>query len=226
MDIAAVNLHTKSVSVLLNDQTGRFLQVNEYTVGNYPSAIKSGYLNDDPVLDLVVINSEDNSVSVLTGIGDGTFDGAGYHAVGVYPNSLSLGDFNKDGKIDIVTTNSSSNSISILVNTGNGFASAIHFGTGLKPLGIAAGDLNGDGLADLVTAYTYPDFGLNIRLNNGNATFADPVHLPIERDQIGSIEVRDFTFDGIPDVAVTCEYKFIIYPNDGVAGFATRDHYQ
>ncbi|HZI25228.1 MAG TPA: MBG domain-containing protein, partial [Chryseolinea sp.] len=49
---------------------------------------------------------------------------------------------------------------------------------------------------------------------------------PIERDQIGSIEVRDFTFDGIPDVAVTCEYKFIIYPNDGVAGFATRDHYQ
>jgi hypothetical protein len=48
----------------------------------------------------------------------------------------------------------------------------------------------------------------------------------MDREAVGSIELKDFTFDGVTDIAVTYGYKFMIYPNSGTAVFGTPHMYQ
>jgi hypothetical protein len=152
-----------------------FVAPVEYAVGSGPSAVATGYFNDDSVLDLAVANSSSNSVSVLLGNADGTFLAAQHFDTGVAPLSLAVGDINKDGKLDVVTANFGTYGVpatwdlSVLLGNGDGTLQAPQsialpgvFPPGYtgvdpipqRPLSVAVGDIDADGNLDLAATGT------------------------------------------------------------------------
>ena len=87
LDLAVSNFGSNSVSILLNDGTGKFKLTSTISVGKGPIALALGYatytdeqgkqvevsLTQDTIPDLVVANFLSNDVSVLVGDGTGAF---------------------------------------------------------------------------------------------------------------------------------------------------------
>ena len=121
---------SNDVSVLLGDGSGGFADEVRYAVGNSPTSIAIGYVDDDAYPDLVAANLGSGDVSVLLGDGSGEFGAAQNFSIGEgfqSPYAVALGDANEDGHLDIATanTNISNDSISLLLGDGTGnFAQA------------------------------------------------------------------------------------------------------
>ena len=115
-DVAVVNQGSDTVSILLNDGTGKFGVARTFATGRGPSAIGVVDYNNDGKLDLVVTNSTDNTVMVLPGNGDGTFQSGIVIGAATGPNSVSVGSLTSGGSNDIVVTNGSGNNIGVLLN--------------------------------------------------------------------------------------------------------------
>jgi hypothetical protein len=119
IDIAVTNSNDNTVSILLNQNCPSIPGRNctfapgpapPIAVGNHPTAIAAGDMNEDGFLDLVVANSMSNTVSVLLGDGTGNFapvvsQFSPPFSTGQYPMAVVLGDFNHDGRLDIATAN-------------------------------------------------------------------------------------------------------------------------
>jgi VCBS repeat protein len=84
-DLAAVNLFSNTVSVLLGHGDGTFGAKTDYATGLYPLSLALGDLNGDSKLDLAVANEGAATVSVLLGNGDGTFGAKSDFATGSVP---------------------------------------------------------------------------------------------------------------------------------------------
>jgi len=120
IDIAVTNPSDNTVSILLNQNCPSVPSVYctfltgpppPIAVGNHPTAIVVGDMNEDGFLDLVVANSLSNSISVLLGDGTGHFTPvvpsqfSPPFSTGQFPLAVVLGDFNHDGRLDIATAN-------------------------------------------------------------------------------------------------------------------------
>jgi Bacterial Ig-like domain (group 3)/FG-GAP-like repeat len=155
---------------------------------------------------------------------------------------FASGDFNKDGKPDIATVQPSG-VVNVILNQGPGGNSGtgVSFGKPIttKPGSVYVGgaqqaiaaDVNGDGYADLILL----DSGNNcidVLINNGDATFADPVQVAEESaNQLNAFAMGDINGDGKPDILLlssnvtydanfnaTTTLQFDTYLNNG-AGF-------
>src|SRR6185369_11216980 len=73
-DIVAANHISHDISILLNDQTGRFLPQTIVPVGMIPLGVVIANLNDDAIPDIATANGGSDDVSVLIGHGDGSFE--------------------------------------------------------------------------------------------------------------------------------------------------------
>jgi hypothetical protein len=214
MDLAAQNLGTDGVSVLLGKGDGTFEDNTDFTVGDGPTAVISADFNNDGIADLAVSNQNSNNVSVLLGNGDGTFEDKTNHAAGTAPSSVAGADFDGDGDADLAVSNSASNNVSVLLGNGDGtFAAAQPYSVsvgGSTPNQIITDDFNGDGDVDLATANVggntpeFPRFwgGVTILFGNGEGTFQDArkvlsVHLDY------SVASADFNDDGDRDLVAT-----------------------
>ena len=94
------------VGILLNNASGGFQPVVNYTVGTNPQSVAAGDFNGDGKLDLAVVNQGSGSVSVLLGVGNGTFQGPVTYLAGSNPRSVVIADFNGDGKPDLAVVDS------------------------------------------------------------------------------------------------------------------------
>ena len=65
---AIANYSSDSVSILIGDGTGNFLDRTDLSVVNSPHSIVTGDFNGDNVLDLVTANNVSNNVSILIGL--------------------------------------------------------------------------------------------------------------------------------------------------------------
>jgi hypothetical protein len=119
---------------------------------------------------------------------------------GTRPATLSIvvADLDGDGKPDLAITNADADAtMGVMINQGNGaFATAVNYPAGSNVGGIAAADVNGDGKTDLIVANGF----LSMFLNQGNGTFAAPIHLGTGD---GQIIAADLNGDHKPDLAVT-----------------------
>jgi len=195
-----------SVSVFLNDGTGKFSIPGFYAVGQSPVAIAVGDFNGDGKPDLFTANNLSNNISVLIGNGAGAFAAAISFNVGTNPDGIAVGDFNGDGKQDLAVSNYTSNNASILFGNGNGnIQGALNFTTESGPTAIAAADFNGDGVSDIVIAYRG---GNSITLNPGSTTgiIGLPAHYAVGNTPFALV-VADFNNDGKSDVAVANEFS-------------------
>ena len=201
LDLATANggggLEPGTVSALLGNGDGTFLEAPTYAAGAAPSSIAVGDFNGDGKLDLVT------NVSVLVGNGDGTFQAPLAFPAGAY-SSLAVGDFNGDGKLDLAGV--ASYGIWVALGKGDGtFQPAQNFACG-GPCGpgmVVVGDFNGDGRLDLVLTDT-SYWRLFLFVGNGDGTFQTA-------RQVGGgavpdfVAVGDFNGDGVLDLAVAVE---------------------
>lgn len=216
-DVATTNFNSQTVSIMLNDRHGRFLQQTNVPVGNQPVALQAGDVTGDEIIDLVTANVEDDSISILPGVGDGTFSEAQHYFVGNAPLDLVLADFNADGKTDIAVANNGSSTLSLLLNTGAGFQPPVMIAGLLEPWHIKAGDLNGDDLPDLVVIWGRNN-RLSMILNTGNGTFGSLQSL-IVNQEVKAAVVANLTSDNIPDIGYTEDGYFKILKNEGQGTF-------
>ncbi|WP_437808138.1 FG-GAP repeat domain-containing protein [Sorangium sp. So ce1078] len=185
------------------------------SVGNNPSFVAVGDLDDDGSADLVVTSLDSSDVSVLLGRGKGSFAAAARYAVGTGPTAVALADLNGDGRTDLavmrgVPDDPDIGAVAVLLNQGSGtFAAAVEYATGRNPVSIAAADLNGDGFPDLALTHGFNSTQTaTVLFNRGDGTFAAPVHLHLDVDDrivALSIAAADLNGDGHPDLVITGE---------------------
>jgi hypothetical protein len=113
-DLVVANQSDSSVTVFLNQGTGKFQKGQNYTVGHAPTDVVLADFNHEGKLDVATANQSDNTVSVLLGNGDGTFRAQQTYATDTGPSWIATGDFNGDGYVDLVTSNSGD--VSVLLN--------------------------------------------------------------------------------------------------------------
>ncbi len=205
-DLAVTNANDATVSILLNDGTGKFNLFTTVSVGGSPYAITFGDFNRDGHQDIAVANALGNSVTVLLGDGTGNFTAAGSPvSTGYTPTSIVTADFNNDGYLDLAVANYFDSSLSILYGDGNGGFTAgtpIAVEGSASPLSIATGDVNADGVPDLVVS----DSNGEISVYAGNLSSGFPATatttLASGADPI-AIMLQDVNTDGKLDLIFT-----------------------
>lgn len=224
MDLAVVNLLSKTVSVFLGKGDGTFSTKVDYTTGSGPTSVTSLDANGDGRMDLVVSNS--NNVSVLLGKGDGTFAAEVDYATGSGPHSAIGADVNADGKMDLIVANSGgAGTVSVLLGRGDGsFAAKVDYVTLSSPFSVTSLDANGDGKLDLAVT-SIGSSKVSVLLNNGNGTFAAKVDYATSGYSY-SVTSLDANADGKMDLAVantSGTVSVLLGKGDGT--FATKVDY-
>ena len=208
IDVAGADTDNSVVAVVLGTGGGAFGQVRTYpTASRRPesrpatSTATGARTWRSPRSD-----PRDRYRSSLAQAG-GTFAAAKNTMVEETPLGIGTGDFNGDGRDDIVVANQASQTVSVLRSTGGGnFALAQTIpanDNNQGPLAVAVTDYNRDGKPDFIVTNTSGK--ISVFTGNGDATFT-----AVAYENLGSpaaeypsaIVVRDFTGDGLVDLAV------------------------
>ena len=205
-DLAVAHAGTHDVVVLRNDHAGGFTR-RSYPLGSTPQSLAVADFGGDGVADIAVADDAVGAVLVLHGLPDGSFVLTGSTAVGTGSLALAAGNFNADVRADLAwfrAPGASTVGTDILPGTGNEtFVPAPPIGLYAAEHALIVADVNGDGRQDLLGCgdhQPYPQVsGLGVRLGDGQGGFGPPgVQPPVE---LQSLVARDFTHDGVPDVA-------------------------
>ena len=198
LDLAATNVVSNTISVLLGNGDGTFQPQTAYATGASPIAIASGDFNRDGNLDLVVGNAGAATISVYMGNGDGTFLPQQVYAVGNGPQSIAVADFNGDGWLDLAVVDRNDRNITILLGQADGTFQVelnvcedpLTFPIGESGQVIVTADFNGDGAADLAVTDAQSSVG-------GRSAGSGRWNIPESGDLCGALQphrARDCRF--------------------------------
>ena len=199
LDIAAVGLYQRFVSIYLGNGHGRFQHRGDYPTGqdNANDSLVVGDFNGDGKLDLAV-----RGVSVLLGNGDGSFQPPLVYPAG--DAAVAVGDFNGDGKLDLASTSEDTNLLFIQLGNGDGtLQNPVSYPLSSSPYSIAVGDFNGDGKLDLAIALQGEN-AVAVLLGNGDGSFQSQVRYASAGAAQG-IFAADLNGDGVLDLVVPNE---------------------
>ncbi len=205
-DLATANWLTSNVSIFINDGSGVFNSVSNFTtgIGTYPTALISADFNGDGKKDLATANTATQNVSVLLGNGAGSFSSPTMFNAGDFPVAIISADFNGDGKMDLATANKDDDSISILIGNGLGnFNNPVNFLVGWDPVSINSADYNGDGKLDIASCNTN-SANVSILLGNGLGSFSLPYNFSVSTGA-RCIMSEDFNGDSKTDIATASD---------------------
>jgi hypothetical protein len=220
LDVVTADYHGYSVTVLLNDKTGKL----KTQAPPYPTQAKAetsnlavGDLNNDGNPDVVATNPQTASVSVFLGDGQGNLSAANNLPVGVMngaqPYSVAIADFNGDHNNDLAIAEEMSGNIFVRLGHGDGttFDAEVPYPIdGTRDYILIARDMNLDGKLDLVCAARNGDT-VSVLLGRGDGTFRKAIVASVGppgvtkmmgRPWFGpySVAVADVNQDGVPDV--------------------------
>lgn len=151
-----------------------------------------------------------------------------------FQRAITSNDFDGDGDVDVVVVGSftGTNQARVMLNNGSGSFTQGGFlpssGSQFTPFftDAASADLDGDGDNDIAIVDSNNDETL-VYLNNGDATFAAPVRLPVNTifTNIQAIVAADLDGDGDQDLATANGFSnsISIFINDGSANFSRAD---
>jgi hypothetical protein len=216
-DLAVVNIHHQSVTVVLN---GGGTQV--IAVGSIPRGLALGDFNGDLRADLAVTNSGGNTVSVVLGNGDGTFQPALNVVVGSQPWSVVVADFNRDGRRDLAVANRQSNDLSVLPGNGDGtFQPGLVLPLGGAPAALIAGDFNHDLRADVAVGVGADT--IKVLRGTGLGTFLPALDTALTTNSLSDFATGDFNRDGRLDLAAgdPDTARLYLLSGDGAGTFET-----
>jgi hypothetical protein len=223
LDLAVSNYSDGTLSILLGNGDGTFLQQQTYSSIGQPFAIAIGDLNGDGVPDLVV-GSDNTGLNVFLGDanGDGGFIAGVFLSGGECLLEPVLADLNRDGNLDIVAGNCGSGLVVFLGNGDGTFAPAASVSSPGNAFNAVVADFNGDGILD-VAASDHGDSTVDIYLGAGDGTFAAPSQTSVPRGPYG-MAMGDFNSDGNIDLIVgsASGTGITLLEGDGLGGFPTQ----
>ena len=216
-----------TISVLLNDLSGKFPIPQLYGAGNgfeQPFSVALSDFNQDGDLDVAALTKATNQVKVLPGAGISGLGTAVAFSVGTAPVSEAVGDFNGDGQSDLAVANSGSDNVSVLLGDGTGgFAPKTDFITGVFPKSVIAADVNGDNHLDLAVANSGSDT-VSVLLGDGAGSFGTAANFGVG-DQPFSLTSGDFNEDGKLDLATANSVGTVsLLQGDGTGSFTPAEN--
>jgi hypothetical protein len=118
-DLAVTNEGSDSVTVLLRQATGGFVEApgSPVPAGDSPYGLVAGKFGCDDQTDLAVSDEHSGNVTILLGAGDGAFVPAPFSPlpVGRLPLQLTAADLNHDRLTDLAVPNNTDGTVSILL---------------------------------------------------------------------------------------------------------------
>jgi FG-GAP-like repeat len=212
------------VSVMKNEDHGRFVRSQDIEAGFTLSAVTRVDLDKDGYLDLIAASLFTDSLQVLLQISPGQYTKPAHLDVGFSPMAITVNDLNADGNWDVVASNRASNSTSIFLGRGDGsFQSAGHFSVGATPTSVGVVDFNGDGFPDVVTTNSDShDVSIllsgkamipSIILSTDSVQFADNAPASVSPEKLltvsnvglGALKIHDVVLDGPDSQSFTIE---------------------
>jgi VCBS repeat protein len=139
--------------------------------------------------------------SVCLGNGNGSFYQLGaFYDAGI-PYDITSGDFNGDAILDLAVA--SFDTADVRLGNGDGtFTAFTSYDTTKVSTAVETADLSGDGVLDLVLTHRFGgNSGVDVLLGNPNGTFESSNKYVSGANPL-AVTIRDFTADGVPDVAV------------------------
>jgi hypothetical protein len=215
------------VSVLRGNGDGTFQPRERYQLDNASRAIVAADVNGDARPDVVIASNE--KIAVLLNNGDGTLArNVKYKGFESRISEVVVADVNNDAAPDLIAATPRRSGVSILLNNaaapGTFAEPPVVVFAGRDAIAVQAGDFNGDGNVDLAVANSgFRVSGLNVLIGRGDATF-DPRNPYATKNFSETVQVADFTGDGILDVMVGSAvgpYQF--FTGDGTANFTGTD---
>jgi CSLREA domain-containing protein len=217
----------KNVSILRNNGQGTFgatsADILQLSAGNYPSAIVTGYFNNDSFPDIAIADygihtnnakvGDPGDVRIFLTQPDGSFPTTQASiacSVGYGPSAVVAADLNGDQKTDLAVANFLTNDITICQGNGTGtFTKVATLPGGSGPFDLAVTDIDADGDPDLTVAdATSQRFGV-LRNKSTSSTIAfDPIETSgtalIPGITALTLVAADFDHDPqhLPDIAV------------------------
>ncbi len=223
LDLAASNLGSNTISVLIGKGDFFFQNTTEIETAANPAVLVTGDFNGDQKLDLAVSNYGANSVSVFLGTGNGTFGPKADFAVEVNPVGLVAADLNGDNKLDLAAACVENDKITILLGDGTGkFGKRNDLATSTDPLWILSADFNGDQKTDLATM---GETTVSIFLGKGDGSFFPKRDQPASSGEtLGNFAAVDLDLDGNLDLVLTnsSSSTLSLLTGDGRGGFSGR----
>jgi len=243
LDIAIPNLFVDTVSVFLNDGTGKFPTRRDYQAGNVSGAINNsvavavGDFNNDGLGDLAVTNQLNSTVSIHMGTGAGFFAPRELLSVPGNPGSIGVADLNGDGNDDLaVSTFGGLFNSRVRVFDGNGTGGAAGFTQSAvlpvagAPVSLKIDDVAGDGRLDIMVAAAQanPD-QVTVLTNLGNSSYS--------RQDLASgnqfnevthwlLDTADLDNDGNKDIVVANDGSTVTVMLGNGSGFGAGTTYQ
>ncbi|MEQ9616774.1 MAG: VCBS repeat-containing protein [Phycisphaerales bacterium] len=188
LDIAVTNRADDTAMVLTNSGTGlpgSISVAQVFAVGDEPSAVAFGDLNEDAWADLAVTNFGSNNVSVfenMQGVGGGWMGVGSPQTLpaGQGPVDVIFGDLDEDKWDDVIVANANDGTVTYFDNAfpPGSFDPPLVLGSDMGSSDLICDDLDGDGIDDLIVSNPMSDT-VSIILNNGNSTFEPVVNLPL-----------------------------------------------
>jgi hypothetical protein len=206
LDITTSNQDDNSVSVLLGNGRGSFMQAvgSPFAVGRAPYPHAIGDVNKDGHLDIVTPNVGSNNVSVLLGNDKGSFTAAAKspYAVETRPYYIAIGDVSGDGKPDLITTHDDISLISTLLGDGRGgftLAPKSPFDLGLRAFKLVAFDVNRDARMDIIVGTEASD-SVTVLLGDALGGYTPAAGSPYRAGRNPRIVIGDVNNDGKADI--------------------------
>ncbi len=209
-DILTTNVNDNSVSVLLGDGKGVFMQAPASPVqvgrGPYDSLVLRD-LDGDGKPDLVTPNIGGNILDVLRGDGKGGFTripGAPFPGA-ERPGYVAAADINKDGKPDLLATHDDVGLLTVLLDDGEGsyrHAAGSPLRLSAAAWGFDVADLDGDANLDLAMGVMGNASPL-VLLGDGKGGFKEQERVKLVAGQRPEyVVLADLNRDGRLDLAV------------------------
>ena len=147
---------------------------------------------------------------------------------------LCMCDFNNDGLNDIATANEQSNFINVLINTSSTIGeisfSKITISINSGTQNVQCADLDNDGNADILLSKQGTPNNIIYYVRNtttyASVSFAVPVPITMNGEQVRRMEVSDLNGDGTPEVVVSSQSsrEINILVNESTPGTISFNH--
>ncbi|MCP3904508.1 MAG: VCBS repeat-containing protein [Planctomycetes bacterium] len=197
-DVIVSNGFGTSLPVFRNDGNGSFTPGSVSTFVPAAGGLGVADLNSDGLLDLVMGVGD---IHIAFAADESGFHPAQEQGAGIFYSRIATADFDKDGSIDVAGA-TGAGSVAVFATKDDGtLVVSARYELGDLLLRIAAEDMNGDGYNDLVVVGGFDD-AINVMLNTGAGTFADPLVHVIEPSLDRELVLGDFNQDGVMDAAV------------------------
>jgi len=228
IDLVVANSQIDSITVLMNDGSGAFIEKIHYPAGDYPRRMVTADLNGDTYYDIAVASIMDSTVTVYLNDGNGNFPSYQAYPVGDDPAGIEILDFDGDMQIDLVTSNHHDDDISILLNDGTAnFSNRQDYSLGGSggAASVSVGDFNNDDRPDVAVS-RWGTNSVTVLINDGGSGFLDPTSFTLDLSP-GGLVAGDYNGDGFIDLAITVNDFWMpwindieIYAGNGEGGFS------